>query len=97
MDDAGYRCAMLGLDDQHVAAIAIAHDLILEISRRILSAKIRFERRPQARALFAQLRAREAVQRGTALGKEWRQGAMDDEARRHLFGAVVKPTEGHKP
>jgi GST-like protein len=51
---------------------------------------------PQVKRWFAHLRARPAVQRGTALGKAWRQAAMDDEARRHLFGASVKPEE-HKP
>jgi GST-like protein len=51
---------------------------------------------PHVKRWFAHLRARPAVQRGTALGKAWRQAAMDDEARRHLFGASVKPEE-HKP
>ncbi len=48
---------MLGLDDEHVAAVAIADDLILQISRRVLAAQIRFERRAQPRSLLAQLRA----------------------------------------
>lgn len=52
---------------------------------------------PHVKRWFAQLRARPAVQRGTALGKEWRQAAMDDEARRHLFGATVKPTQESQP
>jgi hypothetical protein len=37
------------------------------------------------------------VHRGTALGKEWRQAAMDDEARRHLFGATPKEREDPQP
>lgn len=52
---------------------------------------------PNIKRWFAQLRARPAVQRGTALGKAWRQAVMDDEARRHLFGAPVKPPEDHQP
>lgn len=44
---------------------------------------------PNVKRWFAAVRARPAVQRGTALGKEWRKAAMDDEARRHLFGAAA--------
>ncbi|NRF70387.1 glutathione S-transferase N-terminal domain-containing protein [Aquincola sp. S2] len=43
---------------------------------------------PHVKRWFAQVRERPAVQRGTALGKEMRKSAMDDEARRHLFGAA---------
>ena len=57
VDDAGNRRAVLGLDDEHVAAVAVADDLILQILRGVLAAQIRFERRAQARPLLAQLRA----------------------------------------
>ena len=53
----GIDGAMLGLDDEHVAAVAIADDLILQVARRVLAAQIRLERRAQPRALLAQLRA----------------------------------------
>ncbi|GAP37923.1 glutathione binding-like protein [Piscinibacter sakaiensis] len=44
---------------------------------------------PHVRAWFARVRARPAVQRGLAVGKEWRTGASpatDEESRKHLFG-----------
>ncbi|MBI3368294.1 MAG: glutathione S-transferase N-terminal domain-containing protein [Burkholderiales bacterium] len=41
---------------------------------------------PSVKRWFAQLRARDAVQRALAIGKEWRRAAPDDEARKHLFG-----------
>ena len=41
---------------------------------------------PNLRRWYALVRAREAVQRGLAVGKELRRASMDDEARRHLFG-----------
>ena len=63
--DARNRPAMLGLDDDHVAAVPLGDHLILQILRRLLAAQIRFERRPQPRPLLAepfadelQLRAR---------------------------------------
>lgn len=45
---------------------------------------------PHVRRWFAEVRARPAVQRGLAVGKELTAvaPAMDDEARRHLFGAA---------
>jgi GSH-dependent disulfide-bond oxidoreductase len=45
---------------------------------------------PHVQRWFAALRERPAVQRGTALGKELRKSGMDDEARRHLFGAPAQ-------
>ena len=56
MDDAGNRRAVLGFDDQHVAAVAVADDLVLQIRRGFFSPQIRFERRAQPRPLLAQLR-----------------------------------------
>lgn len=44
---------------------------------------------PNLKRWFAQVRAREAVQRGMAVGRELGRpssGPMDDETRRHLFG-----------
>jgi len=45
---------------------------------------------PHVRRWFAELRARPAVQRGLAVGKELKAAvpAMDEEARSHLFGAA---------
>ena len=46
---------------------------------------------PNIQRWYAGLRARDAVQRGLAVGKDLRlaQPAMDDEARRNLFGAAA--------
>lgn len=45
---------------------------------------------PHVKRWFAAVRARPAVQRGLAVGKELKSAApaMDDEARKHLFGAA---------
>ncbi len=42
---------------------------------------------PNVRRWYATLRARDALQRGLALGKALRQGGIDEQARRTLFGA----------
>ena len=52
--DARNRGSMLGAHDQHVAAVAIGDDLLLQILRRVRAAQVRLERRPQLRALAAQ-------------------------------------------
>ena len=57
VDNSRNRGAMLCLDDEHVAAVAIADDLILQVFRRLFSAQVRLERGAQPRALFAKLRA----------------------------------------
>lgn len=44
---------------------------------------------PAIKRWYATVRARDAVQRGLALGKEWRQKEMDEEARKNLFGANI--------
>ena len=44
---------------------------------------------PNVKRWFALVRAREAVQRGLAVGKQWRAKAMDDETRRNLFGQAA--------
>ena len=41
---------------------------------------------PAVKRWYALVRARKAVQRGLAVGKEWRQKEMDEEARKNLFG-----------
>ena len=41
---------------------------------------------PNVRRWYTALRERPAVQRGLAVGKSLRAPAVDDEARRHLFG-----------
>ena len=48
---------------------------------------------PHVKRWFAVVRARDAVQRGLAVGKDLRQAqaAMDDETRQHLFGAPPAP------
>ena len=46
---------------------------------------------PAVKAWFATVREREAVKKGLALGKELRAPAMDEEARKNLFGQVPTP------
>lgn len=47
---------------------------------------------PNVKRWFAAVRARDAVQRGLAVGKDLRQaGGMDDETRKNLFGAPAQP------
>jgi GSH-dependent disulfide-bond oxidoreductase len=41
---------------------------------------------PNVGRWYASLRSRDALQRGLAVGKEWRTPQMDDEAKRVLFG-----------
>ena len=43
---------------------------------------------PQIKRWYATLRAREAVQRGLAVGKPLRQAGMDAQARKNLFGSA---------
>ena len=50
----GNRRPVLGADDEHVAAVAIGDDLLLQVLRRVLAAQVRFERAAQPRALLAQ-------------------------------------------
>ncbi|MBO0710722.1 MAG: glutathione S-transferase N-terminal domain-containing protein [Acetobacteraceae bacterium] len=49
---------------------------------------------PNLRRWFAALRAREALQRGLAVGKEWRSASLadDEEARRVMFGQTAANT-----
>ena len=50
----GNRAAVLGLARQHVAAVPLGDDLILQILRRVLAAQVRLERAAQPRPLLAQ-------------------------------------------
>ena len=52
--DARNRAAVLGLDDEHVAAVPLGDDLVLQVLRRLLAAQVRLERAAQARALLPQ-------------------------------------------
>ena len=54
MHDAGNPAAMLGLHEEHVAAVPFRDDLVLQILRGVLAAQVRLERASQARALLAQ-------------------------------------------
>ena len=54
MHDARNRGAVLGADDEHVAAVAIGDDLLLQVLRRVLAAQVRLERAAQPRPLLAQ-------------------------------------------
>ena len=55
----GIDAAVLGLDDEHVAAVALGDDLILQVFRGLLAAQVRLERAAQPRALLAQALANE--------------------------------------
>ena len=50
----GIDAAMLGADDEHVAAVAIGDDLLLQILRGVLAAQVGLERAAQPRPLLAQ-------------------------------------------
>ena len=50
----GIDAAVLGLDDEHVAAVPLGDDLILQILRGFLAAQIRLERAAEARPLLPQ-------------------------------------------
>ena len=50
---------MLGLHDEHVAAVALGDDLILQVLRGLLATQIRLERAAQPRPLLAQPLANE--------------------------------------
>ena len=54
VDDPRNRAALLGLDDEHIAAVALGHHLILQVLRRLLAAQVRLERAAQAGALLPQ-------------------------------------------
>src|SRR5262249_60139035 len=65
VDDAGNAAAVLGLHHQHVAAVALGDDLLLQVLRRVLAPPGALDARPQPRPLLAeaipddpQLRAR---------------------------------------
>ena len=69
MDDARDRGPVFGADHQHVAAMAIRHDLLLQIFRGVLAAEVRLQRAPQPRPLTP-----EAV----ANAPQLRRGIVDD-------------------
>ena len=58
---------MLGLHDEHVTAVSLGDDLILQVLRRVLAAQIRLERRAQARPLLAEAIANELQLRARAV------------------------------
>jgi hypothetical protein len=80
MDDAGDRAAMLGFDDDHIPAVALGDDLVLQILRGFLAPQVRLERAAQARSLLPQPLA-DGLQVGA--------GVIDDLAGRIDFFAHV--------
>ena len=50
----GIDAAVLGLHDEHVAAVPLGDDLLLQVLRRVLAAQVRLERAAQPRPLLAQ-------------------------------------------
>ena len=65
----GIAGAVLAADDEHVAAVAVGNDLLLEVLRRVPAAKVGFERSAQPRPLLAQT---------IAQARELRAGIVDD-------------------
>ena len=51
MDDARDRGPVFGADHQHVAAMPIRHDLLLQVFRCVLAAQVRLQRAAQSRPL----------------------------------------------
>ena len=50
----GIARAVFRADDEHVAAVAVGDDLLLQVLRRVLAAQVGLERAAQTRALLAQ-------------------------------------------
>jgi hypothetical protein len=71
---------MLAADDEHVAAVAVGDDLLLEVLRRVPAAQVGFERSAQARPLLAQT---------IAQVRELRAGIVDDLVGRTNLAADV--------
>jgi hypothetical protein len=44
----GYRAAVLGTHDEHVAAVAVGDDLLLQVFGGVLAAQVGLERAAQA-------------------------------------------------
>ena len=90
MNDAGNRGPVLGANDQHVAAMAIGDDLLLEVFRGVLAAQVRLERAAQPRALPPQ---------AVADAAQLRRGIVHDLARRVDLAADVGDLalEGRRP
>ena len=80
VDDSRNCRAMLAADDEDVAAVAVGHDLLLEILGRVAAAQVRFERSTQPRPLFSQ---------AIAQCRELRAGVVDDFERRADLAADV--------
>ena len=80
VDDSRYCRAMLAADDEDVPAVAVGHDLLLEILGRVATAQVRFERSTQPRPLFTQ---------AIAQCRELRAGVIEDFERRADLAADV--------
>ncbi len=53
MDDSRNCRTMLAADDQHITSVAIRHDLLLQIFRRVAASQVGLERASKPRALFS--------------------------------------------
>ena len=82
----GRTAAYVAGDDYSIADIAIFPWIMTHKAQGLT-----LDDWPEIKRWYATLRAREAVQRGLAAGKDWRQpqAAMDDETRKNLFGAAA--------
>jgi len=79
--DAGNAAAVLGLDDEHVAAVPLGDHLLLQVFRRLLAAEVRLERGAQPRSLFPQAVAQQF---------QLRARIVDDVAGRVDLGADLR-------
>ena len=98
--DAGDRGAVLGADDEHVAAVAIGDDLLLQVLRRVLAAQVRLERAAQARALLAQavaqaLQLRARIVDDLAGGVDLARGRRRSRARTTAASDDPAPSRGN--
>ena len=75
MDDARNGVAMFGAHDEHVSAVAVGDNLILQVFRRLPSAHEAIERRPKLRARASQFVA--DVGQGGARGVTHVAGRID--------------------
>ena len=66
MDDAGDRGAVLGAHDEHVAAVAIGDDLLLQVLRRVLAAEVGLQRVPRSLDRCFRRRSRMLLSSGLA-------------------------------
>jgi GST-like protein len=86
----GVLDAQLGLTGAHIAGddYSIADVACFPWVMTHKAQQLTLDDFPHVKRWFAQVRARPAVQRGLAVEKELKTARMDEDARKHLFGAT---------